>query len=199
MKGETCWRGFFEETRAKRVYSHIEFAQDTHGAKHGTTPTILRHARNYYCAPGAVFNTNRERTPAVLKARETLKEALRNDGKQLLDEQQDEQQLANLFDPEKVQVAIMELARHTSPGADGWTTEYFKIVGQRVEEKDEEDNGTGELVPSPLAHLLAETFRECVESGKMLDQMQESIVSLIYKEKGVRSNLNSTGRSQSAQ
>ena len=47
----------------------------------------------------------------------------------------------------------------------------------------------GEKKPSPLVILLAEVFTECVGNRTMLAQMQESIVSLIYKEKGERCNL----------
>ena len=42
---DTCWRGFFEDTRAKRVYSHVEKVYTAVGAERRTTPEILEYAR----------------------------------------------------------------------------------------------------------------------------------------------------------
>ena len=92
-----------------------------------------------------------------------------------------------MFTAARVQEAINELNGNTAPGADGWTAEYVKVVGQEVKTKGE--TGETEVQPSALAGLLAEAFLECAHAGDMMDEMKESIVSLIYKNKGVRCNL----------
>ena len=43
--------------------------------------------------------------------------------------------------------------------------------------------------PSDLATLLARTFQKCAKEKSLMDIMKDSTVSLIYKEKGKRTDL----------
>ena len=63
-----------------------------------------------------------------------------------------------------------------------------EVVGQEMRVKTEE--GGTERQPSALAKLLAEAYREMARRpGGMSSGMKESVVSLIYKEKGFRHDL----------
>ena len=89
-----------------------------------------------------------------------------------------------MFTPENVQCAIDSLQANTSPGTDGFTSEFFCTIGQR-----EVDPETKKRMPCPLAHILADAFSECVANGRMLPCMRRSVVSLIFKNKGKRHDL----------
>ena len=79
-----------------------------------------------------------------MQCRRELLQALRRDGRRLSQEQRDTFTLTNLFTPEKVQKAIEELQPHSTPGADGWTAEYFKVVGQAIHEGEKDRDAEGE-------------------------------------------------------
>ena len=184
--GESCSRRFFEEVRPAKVHSHIHVVRLASGRRVRGTTRILREARCFFCGAGALFNLNPGGAVSEeqAEARRHLLDALRQDGKVLSDDQASRLRIENVFTPEVVQQAIDELGGDSCPGLDGWTADFFKVVGARVEDED------GEMVPSPLATLLAETYAECARpGGRLLDCMTESVVSLIYKEKGKREDL----------
>ena len=183
--GETCSRAFFEDARQARVYSHIDHVRRPNGQKVSSTNRILKAARSHFAGPGAIFNLNQSGhlTHAQQIARAHLLTAIREDGKILSEEQKSSLSLERIFSPETVQTAVDELQVNTAPGLDGWTAEYFRTVAQRVEDED------GERGPSPLSHLMADAFQECAQKGKLLPEMRTSVVSLIYKEKGLRNDL----------
>ena len=58
------------------------------------------------------------------------------------------------------------------------------MVGMEL--KEENERGELELMPSSLAKLLSRVFHECARDHDLMDCMKESVVSLIYKNKGVR-------------
>ena len=186
--GETCSRAFFEEARNARVYSHIDHVKNKNGQKITGTGHIMRQAREHFGARGSIFNLNPEGTNNrdESDARARLLDAIQRDGKILTNEQSARLSIETVFSPENVQVAIDELQTNTTPGLDGWTAEYFRTAGQRV--KDENDI----LGPSPLTHLISMAFIECAHApggGKLMPCMCTSVVSLIYKEKGLRNDL----------
>ena len=202
--GDTCWRGFFEDTRTARVYSHIEWVRGNFGKVHRCTGAILQQARRYFCAAGSIFNLRQARTPERDIARERLLRALRDDGKCLREHDRAALSLTNTFTPERVQQAINELSENTAPGLDGWTAGFFKVVGMALPETSTSspsgphapstaasatNDSSGARAPSALATLLALVYQECATEDDMLDAMKKCVVSLIYKDKGERYNL----------
>ena len=108
---DTCWRGFFEDTRAKRVYSHVEKVFTARGTERRTTPKILEYAREYFGARGSIFNLQHEHDRA---ARRRLYDALRSDGKRIRDADRGQLGIASMLTPERVQQAIAELCSQLS-------------------------------------------------------------------------------------
>ena len=187
LHGETCWRGFFEDTRVSRTYSHIEQVQTHAGRTFTSTGEILKETRRHFCGDGQIFNLHRQHTASTSTNRQRLYDALVTDGKGIRATDRDQLSLDTMFTPERVQEAINELNAHTAPGHDGWTAEYVKVVGMEL--KEENERGELELMPSSLAKLLSRVFHECARDHDLMDCMKESVVSLIYKNKGVRHNL----------
>ena len=185
MYDETCSKAFFEEVRTAKTYSYIEHVRKPNGQTIKGVKKILKTARAHFGETGAIFNLNPKGniTDAQRVSRARLLAALKADGMFIPESMRGDLEIANVFTPEVVQCAIDELPTGTVPGIDGWTAEYFKVVGARVEDED------GILQPSPLAQTIASVFKSCADSGEMLSQMRTSIVSLIYKEKGRRDDL----------
>ena len=86
LREDTCWRGFFEEARAGRVYSYVERLHGLTGVCRGM-PAIFREVSRHFGAVGSIFNIQRltRATHAGRRAAETdterLVRALREDGK----------------------------------------------------------------------------------------------------------------------
>ena len=187
---DVCCRAFFEDARSSKTYSHIDYLLDAYGNKITTMPSIFKQARVHFGGDGAIFNLHTGTHPSqaqqadVDAKRQTLLEALTADGKVLSDAQKQSLDTAAVFTPENVQCAIDSLQANTSPGTDGFTSEFFRTIGQR-----EVDPETKKRMPCPLAHILADAFSECVANGRMLPCMRRSVVSLIFKNKGKRHDL----------
>ena len=125
------------------------------------------------------------------RCRNVILKAIQADGKVLDKEQSISLKPENLFTPENVQKAIDALTTETTPGRDGWPAQFYKTIGKRVdtEDPDPEKKTTLKKQPSPLARLLTKVFLECAEKGELFCTMKDSTVSLIYKEKGKRSDI----------
>mmetsp|Transcript_62559 Transcript_62559/g.166092 ORF Transcript_62559/g.166092 Transcript_62559/m.166092 type:complete len:512 (-) Transcript_62559:3675-5210(-) len=154
VAGESCCRQFFQDKTDARTYSHIE----------------------YFGGEGGIFNL---REPAHPLDRAVVLDALVADGRQLPDDASGSLSLQAVINAERVQQTIDELQTGTQTGEDGWTAEFFKVVGMRLK-KDE----SGERPPSALASLLARVYHDCAQCthggcGDMLEIMKTSIVSLI--------------------
>ena len=187
VAGESCCKQFFRDKVSSKVYSYIEHVRMPGGFKIRGTKQILAYARDYFCGTGSIFNLQ---SPPHAQHRDTILSALVNDGRRLTDEQREELSLSELFNPERVQQAIDELQNGTQTGEDGWTAEFFKVVGMRKRR----DPKSGEREPSDLAQLLSLVYTQCATAGEngqgeMLDIMKTSIVSLIFKDKGERWDL----------
>ena len=99
------------------------------------------------------------------------------------------------------------MASHKMAGEDGIPADWFKIIGARVRApprqkgtKDQETDPTAwESQPqapaeegdstSSLAKLLSAAFIQIYRDGVAPTGMRNAIVSLLYKEKGIRSDL----------
>ena len=130
------------------------------------------------------------------RCRDALLRAIRADGKVLQTHQRNALSLEHVFSAETVQRSIDALTTETTPGRDGWPAHFFKVVGKRVHMQkndggggDDSDDEADGAVPSPLANLLAHVFLRCAKDGQMMDMMRDSTVSLIYKDKGSRTDL----------
>ena len=55
---DTCWRGFFEETRDKGDRCHVESLSGP-TRRHADMPGMFREASRYFGAPGSIFNLQR--------------------------------------------------------------------------------------------------------------------------------------------
>ena len=184
VAGESCCRQFFQDKTDARTYSHIEYLRTQDGTTRVSgVQAIAAHARTHFGGEGGIFNL---REPAHPLDRAILLDALVADGRQLPDDASGSLSLQAVINAERVQQAIDELQTGTQTGEDGWTAEFFKVVGMRLK-KDE----SGERPPSALASLLARVYHDCAQCthggcGDMLEIMKTSIVSLIYKDKGMR-------------
>ena len=187
---DVCCRTFFDDARAVQTYSHIDYLLDDRGNKITTMRSIFKKTRAHFGGDGAIFNLHQytETTPEhrheIHAKRRRLLDAITADGKTLSAAQQETLADDMVFTPENVQQAIDSLQSNTSPGTDGFTSEFFRTVGQRVVDPE-----TTARIPCPLAHILADTYKECVQKGRMLPCMRTAIVSLIYKNKGKRHDL----------
>ena len=77
------------------------------------------------------------------------------------------------------------LSNGSAPGWDGLPNEFFKILAGR----NEKDEGAPTSRPSRLAYLLAATYRETLEQGVMSQDMRTGVISLLFKDKGRRDNI----------
>ena len=146
--------------------------------------------------PGASNARERCGHASQQRCRAVLRRALRADGRVLSTRQRESLSLEHVFSPETVQQALDALTTETTPGRDGWPAHFFKVVGRRVcrqrqddEDAADEEEDSGEGIPSPLAELLSLTFRRCADAGEMMTMMRDSTVSMIYKDKGKRCDL----------
>jgi exonuclease III len=185
VAGESCCKQFFQHKTESRTYSYIDRLKNKGGHWLTGTSAILAYAKQHFGDKGSIFNLCE---PAHPEDRQTILEALVADGRELRDEDRDMLSMDKIFSAERVQQAIDELQNGTQTGEDGWTAEFFKVVGMRAK-KDK----SGERAPSALAGLLALTFKRCAQGdggkGCMMDIMRTSIVSLIFKDKGNRHDL----------
>ena len=69
---------------------------------------------------------------------------------------------------ENVTTAIRELARHKTPGDDGFPADFYAAFAD------------------VLAPLLAEAYKECRAQGRLTPTMRRGVISLVYKKKGSR-------------
>ena len=80
------------------------------------------------------------------------------------------------------------MASGKTPGEDGIPSDFYKVIGVRTRERDPATGETVEKV-SPLAKLMREAFTQIHASGIAPEGMRATIISLLYKEKGLRCNL----------
>ncbi|MCP4466212.1 MAG: hypothetical protein GY813_05625, partial [Halieaceae bacterium] len=193
---DTCCREFFEDTRKTLTFSYIEHVRVPvagHPQRVRSHKGLFRAARNHFCGAGAIFNlaSGTQEVPAARahKCKAALLDAIVADGKVLSPEQATALHTDSIFTPEAIQTAIDGLPAHTSPGSDGFVAEYFKTVGRR-DEKVDPTTGVKTLVPSPLAHLITAAFVDSITVQQRLPRdMVTAVVSLIYKNKGMRNDL----------
>ena len=185
VAGESCCRQFFQDKVAARTYSHIDHLIGNNDQRVSGVKSILKYARQHFGGNGSIFNLQ---TPSHPEHRRTILDALIADGRRLSDNDRDELCIERIFSKERVQQAIDELKNGTQTGEDGWTAEFFKVVGMR-QRRDK----FGERAPSALARLVSATLLQCTtgghNEGQMLDIMRTSIVSLIFKDKGSRGDI----------
>ena len=80
-------------------------------------------------------------------------------------------------------------------GEDGIPAEWYKTMGARVTKsvyKDEIDRDATPIdgqYPSALAHLMSDAYTQVHKDGEAPTGMRTAIISLLYKEKGERFNL----------
>ena len=82
-------------------------------------------------------------------------------------------------------MTIRTMTNGSAPGWDGLPNEFFKILAGR----NEKDEAAPTSRPSRLAHLLAATYREMLEQGVMSQDMRTGVISLLFKDKGRRDNI----------
>ena len=91
-----------------------------------------------------------------------------------------------------MQHAIEEMASGKTPGEDGVSSDFYKVIGARIRVPSK-DPATGKTeiieMPSPLATLMSEAFAQIHADGITPDGMRTTIISLLYKEKGSRLSL----------
>jgi len=72
-----------------------------------------------------------------------------------------------------------------APGWDGLPNDFFKILAGC----DKKDEDSSETKLSKLAHLLSASYREMLAQGIMSIDMRTGIISLLYKDKGRRDDI----------
>jgi ribonuclease HI len=183
----TCSRTFFEDVKNTRVYSHIEKLRGPNGETYTKMPDMLTEARRHFGAKGALFNLQRECGAEEERCQRILMDALRADRRAIPETLKELLSVEAIFTPWNVQYAIEEMASTKMAGEDGIPADWFRVVGARVKEKNEE--GNFEDRPSPLAKLMTGAFKQVHRDRRTPEAMRNAIVSLIYKEKGYRYNL----------
>ena len=185
VAGESCCKQFFQHKTESRTYSYIDHLQNKKGNRISGTSAILAHAKSHFGDKGSIFNLCE---PAHPEHRQTILNALIEDSRILNDDDRDMMSIDKIFTAERVQQAIDELQNGTQTGEDGWTAEFFKVVGMRGR-RDKQ----GVRPASPLANLLSCVYKQCAigenGDGRMLDIMRTSVVSLIFKDKGSRGDI----------
>ena len=182
LQADRCNRAMFEDTRQERVDSSVRKVRS--GTRTATgTKRVLLEATRFFGGKGGLFN-NGVKTVRADELR--LHEALRRDGKCVPQGRHDDLKIERICSAEAVQRAICDLPGYTMPGMEGFTSDYFKMM-TAVREKGDD----GELEPHPFCELLGEAFIESVSRPEGLpSSMASVVVSLIYKEKGHRHDLN---------
>ena len=190
LREDTCWKGFFEETRDQGVRSHIESLSGP-TRRHKDMPGMFKEASRYFGAPGNIFNLQRREKASVRErrrideAQESMMEALQKDGKRVPLDMYELLSSEKLLSDWNVQKAIESLASGKAPGPDGWPAEFFKRMSPRLRDED------GTEHPSGMACLIAQVLRDCMAGGEMTTDMKHSVTSLIWKGKGPRCSLKS--------
>ena len=185
---DTCWRGFFEETREGRVNSHVQRLSGP-GRMHSTMKGMFKEASRFFGAQGAIFNlrraenASRQEQSDIEQARHALMDALRRDGKRVPSDMRQLLRLEAVLSDWNVQKAVDGLASNKAPGPDGWPAEFFKRMCPREIDKD------GKEQPSPMAALIALVLKQCLNTGVMTPSMRQTVTTLLWKEKGTRHNL----------
>ena len=185
---DTCWRGFFEETREGRVNSHVQRLSGP-GRMHSTMKGMFQEASRFFGAQGAIFNlrraenASRQEQSDIEQARHALMDALWRDGKRVPSDMRQLLRLEAVLSDWNVQKAIDGLASNKAPGPDGWPAEFFKRMCPREIDKD------GKEQPSPMAALIALVLKQCLNTGVMTPSMRQTVTTLLWKEKGTRHNL----------
>jgi len=121
------------------------------------------------------------------QAEKILLEALKKNGKTLPDRLKAALTPDSILDPEHLALTIRTMTNGSAPGWDGLPNEFFKILAGR----NEKDEGAPTPRPSRLAHLLAATYREMLEQGVMSQDVRIGVISLLFKDKGRRDNIDS--------
>jgi exonuclease III len=182
--GESCWKVFFDHTRNSKISQPIQQLKpnhDTDSKPLQTQAAIRKHAEKYYFKPGGLLNLQTATDP---QAEKILLEALTKDGKTLPDRLKAALTIDSILDPEHLALTIRTLTNGSSPGWDGLPNDFFKILaGQNEYDEDEGPR------PSRLAHLLAATYREMLENGEMSQDMRTGVITLLFKDKGHRDNI----------
>jgi hypothetical protein len=142
VAGESCCRQFFQDKKTDQTHSHVDHVITPNGQKVKGTNRILKEARRHFGAKGKIFNLQE---PKNDPNRRTILQAIREDNRVLDKEQSDTLSLHTLFTPEHIQQAIDELTPYTQTGEDGWTAEFFKVIGKRIRGEDDPDT----RMPSP--------------------------------------------------
>ena len=185
---DTCWRGFFEETREGRVNSHVERLSGP-GRMHTTMKGMFREASRFFGARGAIFNLRRtedateQEKADIERARAEMMAALQRDGKRVPHDMGQLLEMSAVLSDWNVQKAIEGLASNKAPGPDGWPAEFYKRMCPR--EMDEK----GREQPSAMAALIAQVLQQCLSAGEMTPSMKQSVTTLLWKEKGTRHDL----------
>ena len=139
--------------------------------------------------PELQSNEDKEGSKTRRKCRNVLLRAIQADGKVLNSTQKDSLSMENLFTEENVQQAIDALTCETAPGIGGWPALFYKVIGKRIDKHDTTRNILVKDQPSALAAVLAKVFITMAGKKELIPEMVDSTVSLIYKDKGKRTDM----------
>ena len=117
IPGESCTRRFFRDVRGSRVDSHMTELRDPGGKVHRTMPSILKATAKHFMDEGAVLNRTPPQNEALARQKKCqgwLLQSLTKDNRILSDTQSNLLQIKNVFTPDNIQKAIMDLNDHSS-------------------------------------------------------------------------------------
>ena len=212
---ERFLKGVGNRKKTNSYITHLRQDGKPGGSKRTTAGEMFKTIRDHYMRPPgtdrngkciqpglynlAAGDANNESTKNQrAQCRKRLMDALTQDKRVLSNTQRNALTMEQILDPENIQQAIDDLNNNTVPGEDGWTAEFFKVVGMREMphgEQDGEGEGDAEVMPgtgrstrppSALAHLLSLAFLDCVRGNGRIENIHTAVVSLIYKDKGKR-------------
>ncbi len=159
MEGERCTKFFFNLEESRQKADTIKEVLKKDGRRVKETKEILQRVKEFYADLFISEGTKEDEKQCLL---EKVKSKVVKEDKEMCDKD---------FLEEEIETAIVQLNNGKSPGADGLTSEFYKVF------KD------------TLTPILKEVYEEIYERGQASQLMRVGMVKLIFKKRGDSADL----------